>query len=76
MIWNQQRIPTPSPTSLANLSARHEEVPEFDDLVTKKCANQGYNQELPNKPHQNEPSQRIIGSSDCEQMIMRYNDIE
>ena len=44
------QVPTESPSSLATLSVHNEEVAEFD-LVDKKCENQRYAGELPNKPH-------------------------
>ena len=42
-------VPTESPSSLAALSIHNEEVPAFD-LVGRKCENQRYSGEVPNKP--------------------------
>ena len=56
---SQARIPAESPSSLAALSIHHEEVPAFD-LVGKKCENQRYSGEVPNKPHVYEEPETVL----------------
>ena len=69
-----------SPTSLADLSVHNaeEEVKDLTDfdMIGKKCANQRYGGEIPNKPRAYEPGNRQIAKMNSEATYLLENLVE